>query len=121
MDLGMFITVALQVPYFICDPLVSMLAFFELVSLVFLAKYMNRLDAGDASPFGGEIMNFWIALNVLGWIAQFVGHGVFEKRAPAILTNIMFFWIAGFFQVFDILNKVYEYRAEEKKELDLIV
>ena len=29
-----------------------------------------------------------VALFVLAWIAQFVGHRVYEKRAPALLTNL---------------------------------
>lgn len=33
-------------------------------------------------------MPFAIALNVASWIAQFIGHGVFEKRAPALFNNL---------------------------------
>lgn len=29
-----------------------------------------------------------LALNVLSWIAQFYGHGVHERRAPALLDNL---------------------------------
>lgn len=28
-------------------------------------------------------------VNAATWIAQFVGHGVFEKRAPALLDNLL--------------------------------
>jgi len=30
-----------------------------------------------------------VVLFVVGWILQFVGHGVFEKRAPAFSSNVM--------------------------------
>ena len=30
-----------------------------------------------------------IAIHVLCWIAQFVGHGFAEKRAPALLDNLL--------------------------------
>ena len=30
-----------------------------------------------------------IAIHVLCWIAQFVGHGLAEKRAPALLDNLL--------------------------------
>lgn len=41
------------------------------------------------------------ALHVICWILQFIGHGVFEKRAPALLDNLvqalflapMFVWL----------------------------
>ena len=29
-----------------------------------------------------------LAFHVVCWIAQFVGHGVFEKRAPALLDSV---------------------------------
>ncbi|KAJ1956649.1 hypothetical protein GGI12_005253 [Dipsacomyces acuminosporus] len=29
-----------------------------------------------------------VALNIVSWIVQFIGHGVFEKRAPALVDNI---------------------------------
>jgi uncharacterized membrane protein YGL010W len=40
--------------------------------------------------FAGMAMPFWlnVALFVLGWILQFVGHSVYEKRQPAFLTNV---------------------------------
>lgn len=31
---------------------------------------------------------FALALHVGSWIAQFIGHGVFEKRAPALMTSL---------------------------------
>jgi len=30
-----------------------------------------------------------LALFVLGWVLQFVGHGVYEKRSPAFFKNLM--------------------------------
>lgn len=40
--------------------------------------------------FVGAFMPLWlnVALFVLGWIFQFVGHSVYEKRQPAFLTNV---------------------------------
>lgn len=39
--------------------------------------------------FVGAAMPLWlnVALFVLGWIFQFVGHSVYEKRQPAFLKN----------------------------------
>ncbi|KFA64135.1 hypothetical protein S40285_00842 [Stachybotrys chlorohalonatus IBT 40285] len=47
------------------------------------------------------------ALHVVCWIAQFVGHGVFEGRAPALLDNLfqaiflapMFVWLEFLFKL----------------------
>jgi uncharacterized membrane protein YGL010W len=30
-----------------------------------------------------------IAVQIFTWVAQFVGHGVFEGRAPALLDNLV--------------------------------
>lgn len=41
-----------------------------------------------------------------GWILQFVGHGVFEKKSPAFLTNVAhlligpLWWFTKLFSVF---------------------
>ena len=36
---------------------------------------------------GGVQIAAWI--HVTAWIAQFLGHGVFERRAPALLDNLL--------------------------------
>ncbi len=39
-------------------------------------------------PFDEHVM-IAVGLNIASWLAQFVGHGVAEKRAPALLDNIL--------------------------------
>jgi len=58
---------------------------------------------------------------VVSWLAQFVGHGVFEGRAPALLDNIfqalflapLFVWLEFLFLL--------GYRPELKSRLDKMV
>ena len=54
-----------------------------------LAAIMLVVSA--AFYFVGAWIPFWInvALFVVGWIFQFVGHSVYEKRSPAFLTNAL--------------------------------
>jgi len=33
-------------------------------------------------------MKYATAVHVFAWVMQFIGHGVFEKRAPALLDNL---------------------------------
>ncbi|KAH3687375.1 hypothetical protein WICPIJ_001652 [Wickerhamomyces pijperi] len=41
---------------------------------------------------------------VIGWIVQFIGHGFFEKRAPALLDNLLqALVLAPFFVVFEAI------------------
>ena len=47
--------------------------------------YANHLT----SVYGPEA-NYWaFGVHAASWIAQFVGHGVFEGRAPALLDNLV--------------------------------
>ncbi|OZJ02552.1 hypothetical protein BZG36_04502 [Bifiguratus adelaidae] len=45
-----------------------------------------------------------LAIHVFSWIAQFVGHGVYEKRKPKLLDNLVQALIlAPYFVLFEIL------------------
>jgi len=46
-----------------------------------------------------------LAAQLLCWTAQFIGHGVFEKRAPALLDNLLqAFLMAPFFVLLEVLQ-----------------
>lgn len=65
-----------------------------LVSVAFYA-------AGLAIPF------WWnVALFVLGWIFQFVGHSVYEHKAPAFLKNFLHLLIGPMWILNDLLPVV---------------
>ncbi|PVI08069.1 DUF962-domain-containing protein [Periconia macrospinosa] len=70
----------------------------------------------------GATANYWAGgINVVSWIAQFVGHGVFEGRAPALLDNLVqALFLAPFFVWFEILFSL-GYRPDLKKRLDKAV
>jgi len=62
-----------------------------------------------------------IAVHVLSWIMQFVGHGAFEGRAPALLDNLLqAVVLAPFFVWMEFLFKL-GYRPELKARLDKAV
>jgi uncharacterized membrane protein YGL010W len=68
---------------------------------------------------GAKILPYYSHLSIVlwafSWIAQFVGHGLFEKRAPALLTNlpqsihaaVFFVWIELLMK-FGLFNKSLE-------------
>lgn len=67
----------------------------------------------------GTTANYWaIGAHVVSWILQFVGHGKFEGRAPALLDNLfqaiflapMFVWLEVLFSL--------GYREELKNRID---
>ncbi|KAF2739232.1 DUF962-domain-containing protein [Polyplosphaeria fusca] len=70
----------------------------------------------------GATANYWAAgVNVVCWIAQFIGHGKFEGRAPALLDNLVqALFLAPFFVWFEVLFAL-GYRPDLKRRLDAAV
>ena len=50
---------------------------------------MQQKIGNPYSLFSGiPIWKVALAIHVTGWILQFIGHGIFEKRAPALLDSL---------------------------------
>lgn len=58
-----------------------------------------------------------IGVFVFAWIAQFVGHGVYERRAPALLDNLVQALVMAPFFVFLELLFALGYRPQLHREL----
>lgn len=71
-----------------------------------LAAIMLVISA--AFYFIGGAIPFWInvALFVVGWIFQFVGHSVYEKRSPAFLTNALHLLVGPLWILNDVVHVV---------------
>jgi uncharacterized membrane protein YGL010W len=81
----------------------------EIVYLILdwrLAAIMLVISA--AFYFIGAWIPFWInvALFVVGWIFQFVGHSVYEKRSPAFLTNALHLLVGPLWILNDVVHVV---------------
>ncbi|XP_022135211.1 uncharacterized endoplasmic reticulum membrane protein C16E8.02 isoform X2 [Momordica charantia] len=51
-----------------------------------------------------------LAAQLFCWTNQFIGHGVFEKRAPALLDNLaQAFLMAPFFVFLEVLQNLFRY------------
>lgn len=51
-----------------------------------------------------------LASQLFCWTGQFVGHGVFEKRAPALLDNLtQAFLMAPFFVLLEVFQSLFKY------------
>ena len=81
------------------------------------AAYANHLKSAY-----GMTANYWgVGLHVLSWLFQFVGHGLFEGRAPALLDNLVqALFLAPFFVWMEILF-FFGYRPELKQRLNTAV
>lgn len=70
----------------------------------------------------GMTANFWAGAGFVAcWIAQFLGHGMFEGRAPALLDNLFqALFLAPLFVWLEILFAL-GYRPELKSRVDKMV
>jgi 2-hydroxy fatty acid dioxygenase len=78
----------------------------------------NYLYANRTALFSSESQHFNVLLylHIAAWIAQFIGHGIFEKRAPALLDNMLLMFVAPFFFMFEVLNMGFGYKQKEVRE-----
>ncbi|TQS31796.1 hypothetical protein Golomagni_07912, partial [Golovinomyces magnicellulatus] len=114
LNLGTIAAVVYSALYLLLEPVAGfVLAAFCIGSTAF-ASYMRLQDATGT---------FQIALgvHVVSWIAQFIGHGAFEKRAPALLDNlIQAVFLAPMFVWLEILFKL-GYRPELQARVEKAV
>lgn len=66
-----------------------------------------------------------VAAQVFCWTGQFIGHGVFEKRSPALLDNLaQAFLMAPYFVLLEVLQSFFGYEpypgfhASVKRKID---
>ncbi|WWC66437.1 uncharacterized protein I206_100339 [Kwoniella pini CBS 10737] len=72
--------------------------------------FTDRLNP-SAQPFAWAVFAF-------AWIAQFIGHGVFERRAPALFDNLVqALVLAPFFVHLEALFAVFDYKPELHKKI----
>ncbi|KAF2806897.1 DUF962-domain-containing protein [Mytilinidion resinicola] len=76
--------------------------------------YSNYLTSIYGAP-----VNYWAAgINAVAWILQFIGHGKFEGRAPALLDNLVqALFLAPLFVWLEVLF-YFGYRPELRRRLD---
>ncbi|KAL5328815.1 hypothetical protein ACEPPN_002323 [Leptodophora sp. 'Broadleaf-Isolate-01'] len=70
------------------------------------------------AKFGAKATKLSVLIHAVSWIAQFVGHGKYEGRAPALLDNLVqALFLAPLFVWMEILFKL-GYRPELRMKLE---
>lgn len=99
----------LSVIYIKTEPLIGLITFvWGQLGMMFMI-WLRSMDENQ-EIFSGQLFRYLLMVHLLGWTTQIVGHGIFERRAPALLTNLLFAYIAPFFWTFEVLNKLFGYR-----------
>ncbi|KAF9344569.1 hypothetical protein BGX34_005519 [Mortierella sp. NVP85] len=85
---------------------------------LFLGLARNATQFQLSNPNANKIA---LAIHVAAWVAQFIGHGVYEKRAPKLMDNLLqALVLAPYFVVYEVLF-FFGYRPQLKKELDILI
>ncbi|EAQ90913.1 hypothetical protein CHGG_02848 [Chaetomium globosum CBS 148.51] len=114
LNLGTFAAITWGGLYLLLEPVAG-----GALALVCLAAAAGTNYLRLQDPIGTNQIS--IAVNVVSWIAQFVGHGKFEGRAPALLDNLFqAIFLAPLFVWLELLFMV-GYRPELKRRVDKAV
>lgn len=104
-----------------CIAYSSLYVLMEPVAGAMLAPLLFGGTAGAnylTSTYGWQANKIAIGVHIASWLAQFVGHGIYEGRAPALLDNLVqAVFLAPFFVWLEILF-AFGYRPELKARLD---
>jgi len=103
----------LGVIYTLCDTIVGLISFTWGIGLYRLVLFFNSFDTDTDSIFFGKMWTIMLCVHFFGWTTQFVGHGCYERRAPAVFTNFLFLFIAPFFVSLEVLYHLFGYRNSE--------
>jgi len=89
------------------------------LGLVTIAEYVGifyYLHGRDLSCCNFNHLQIVLGLFVTAWILQFIGHGVFERRAPALVTNLLLTINAPLFVNIEIFYYAFGYRKGDIDE-----
>lgn len=105
LNLGTLAALGYSAFYLLLEPVAGSFTFPLIMGWV---AYANHLTSTLPSPTN----QIAIGLQIFSWIIQFIGHGVFEGRAPALLDNLVqALVLAPFFVFMEVLFK-FGYRPE---------
>ncbi|KAJ2851195.1 hypothetical protein IWW36_001334 [Coemansia brasiliensis] len=95
--------------YMILDPIAGVLIAPVIYSFL-ITSQQYAIHCSDS-------IKVMLALFVIAWVAQFIGHGVFEKRAPALVDNLVQALVMAPFFVFLEVLFACGYRPGLNREL----
>ncbi|KAK6342821.1 hypothetical protein TWF718_008205 [Orbilia javanica] len=114
LNLGTIACFLYSILYILMEPVAGAL----IAPLLFCGTaYMNHLH----EVYGMDANKVAILVHISSWIFQFIGHGAFEHRSPALLDNIFqAFFLAPFFVWFELLFSL-GYRPELRSRIEAAV
>lgn len=114
LNLAALVAVVYSGFYLLLEPVVGTV----LLPIIFgWTVYANHLTAAYKDQANAAA----VVVEIVSWVLQFIGHGVFEGRAPALLDNLLqSLVLAPFFVFMEALFK-FGYRPELQKRVEIAV
>lgn len=114
LNLGTFVALVYSGFYILLEPVVGAVLLPIIFGWTAYANHLTAVYKYNANAAG-------IAVEIVAWVLQFIGHGVFEGRAPALLDNLLqSLVLAPFFVFMEVLFK-FGYRPELHKRVEIAV
>eukprot|EP00744_Colponema_vietnamica_P012518 GILI01017568.1.p1 GENE.GILI01017568.1~~GILI01017568.1.p1 ORF type:complete len:207 (-),score=38.38 GILI01017568.1:115-735(-) len=93
-----FFSVILLIYYYVLDFGVGFVS-----SCLFALMYYTSNLVFNACGSLACILTVALVVHIVSWVFQFIGHGVFEKRRPALIDNIFQVFVAPFFVTLEVM------------------
>jgi len=104
-NLGVLVALVYSTLYILLEPVAGSILAPIIMGVTAYSNHLTKVAPHSTNTAA-------IAIHVVCWIAQFIGHGVFEGRAPALLDNLVqALFLAPFFVWMELLFK-FGYRPE---------
>ncbi|KAF2099688.1 DUF962-domain-containing protein [Rhizodiscina lignyota] len=111
LNVGTFGAVLYSSLYILMEPVVGGLMAPLIIGGTAYSHYLTQ-------TYGKPVNIAATVIQAISWILQFIGHGKFEGRAPALLDNLVqALFLAPFFVFFEVMFML-GYRPELKARLD---
>lgn len=104
LDIGLVMLCILPPVYIYMEAVTGIVTTILLHTLYYISLQQWEQHKDDQAYFYG-VSYFWflVYLKASSWIAQFIGHGVFERRAPALMNNLLSALVAPDFVVIEVM------------------
>ncbi|PHH65450.1 hypothetical protein CDD81_2230 [Ophiocordyceps australis] len=111
LNLGTMAAVGYAALYVLLEPVAGFVLAAFCIGSAALANFLRMEDSKTT-------WHYALAIHIVSWVAQFVGHGAFEGRAPALLDNLaQALFLAPMFVWLELLFKL-GYRRELQRRVD---
>ena len=97
--------------YILLEPVAGSILLPIIIGWTAFSNHLTTVHSSSANSIA-------IAVEIVAWVAQFIGHGAFEGRAPALLDNLVQAFVLAPFFVFMELLFMFGYRPELQKRVN---